>query len=139
MPVHAHAYTFGVQPLAVHDRIVEALAVGAVLATVAWLATVASPPSLEQLRVRYSLAPAYLGDAEVQHVRLGAALTGCAVTCLDLAIYEAALCHVQGVEAWVEIVRRSDDESAHAIVVFPSAPQREIDPSARFARLESTA
>lgn len=132
MAVRAHTYTFGSLPLAVHDRVVEGLAAGAVLATAAWLATLESPPTLEDLRVSYSLAPAYRGDPGVQHVRLGPALRGAAATCLDLAIYEAALYQLAGVEAWVAIVRESDEAPGHAIVVFPSAPDSEVDPSARF-------
>lgn len=128
----AHTYSFGSLPLAVHDRVVEGLANGAVLATIAWLVALERVPSLAELGVSYTLAPAYRGDRSVQHVRIGAALRGEAVTCLDLAIYEAARHQARGVEAWVAISRRSDDASAHAIVVFPGEPDRELDPSLGF-------
>jgi hypothetical protein len=136
--VRAHTYTFGELPLAVHDRVVEGLAAGAVLATVAWLSAHPAALELERLGVRYQAPPAYAGDPGVQHVRLGAALQGCSITCLDMAIYEAALYQFSGVEAWVAIVRDSDDAPGHAIVVFPANPGLEVDPSARFLPEQSS-
>lgn len=137
MSVHAHCYDFGAHPLALHDRLVELLAVGAVLATAAWLRAQSSALSLEDLRVRYCEAPAYRGDAGVQHVRLGPQLEGQAATCLDLAIFEAARLQVAGVEAWVEIVRASDDAAGHAVVALPSNPGSVYDPTALFLSSEA--
>jgi hypothetical protein len=139
-PTTAHRYDFGELPLALHDEIVQGLANGAVLATLAWLRSLYPPdrkqdgprgwlypPGVEDLGLEYTLAPA--SGPGCQLIRVGPQLLEAErATCLDLAIYEAARRRHLGWDAWVGIVRGSDDEAAHAYVCHPGAPQYDFDP-----------